>query len=202
MSPIEILEQAAQPSLSSADRPSAAAVRTACLEAEKDGRRSKGKYSFDQLVGNWRLCFITGTKKTQKKAGPVMGAGRYLPKLANISLSYTPREQPEETSGETFTAGTIANDIKLLGLHLSVSGPAKFLTPQNILAFDFTRMAVRVYGLQLFNGFIRNGEASEARFYQRKVSQQAFFAYFLIRETVIAARGRGGGLAMWAREQS
>jgi hypothetical protein len=199
MSPIEILEQAGQKTLNSAERPAPDVVREACLNAEKIKKRSQETSSFDQLVGNWRLCFITGTKKTQKQAGPVMGAGRYVPRWVDISLSYTARAQPEESSGETFTAGTIANDIKLLGIHLSVSGPAKFLSPQNIMAFDFTRMAVRVYGVKLFDGFIRNGEASEARFYQRKVGQQAFFAYFLICETVIAARGRGGGLAVWSR---
>lgn len=202
MSPVEILEKAAQTAFNSAERPAPNAVREACLDAEKTSRHSRESYDFDQLVGDWRLCFITGTKKTQKKAGPVMGAGRYLPKIASISLSYTPTEQPAEHSGERFTAGTIANDIKFLGIHLSVSGPAKFLSPQNIMAFDFTRMAVRIYGAKLFDGFIRNGEASEARFYQRKVGQQAFFAYFLIRDTVLAARGRGGGLAVWGREAS
>ncbi|PZD75315.1 hypothetical protein C1752_00505 [Acaryochloris thomasi RCC1774] len=202
MSPVEILEQAAQKAFNAAERPAPDAVREACLEAENISRHSRESHGFDQLVGDWRLCFITGTKKTQKKAGPVMGAGRYLPKLASISLSYTPREQPAENSGEKFTAGTIANDIKFLGIHLSVSGPAKFLSPQNIMAFDFTRMAVRVYGVKLFDSFIRKGEASEAKFYQRKVGQQAFFAYFLICDTVLAARGRGGGLAVWAREPS
>ncbi len=198
MSPVEILERVD----SSTARPTAEQMRQACLEAEKAGKKEKESYAFEQLEGNWRLCFITGTKKTQKNAGPVMGAGRYLPKLASISLSYTPREKPQENSGETFAAGTITNDIKFAGIHLSVSGPAKFLSPQNIMAFDFTRMAVRVYGVQLFDSFIRKGEASEVSFYQRKVGQQAFFSYFLVRETVIAARGRGGGLAVWGRSPS
>ncbi|MGF1602893.1 MAG: hypothetical protein ACFCU8_12875 [Thermosynechococcaceae cyanobacterium] len=198
MSQVEILENATQ--ARAAERPAPDQVRAACLEAEKLGKKVKEIHSFDQLVGNWRLRFITGTKKTQKKAGPVMGAGRYVPDLINISLFYRPAEPPEEGSGETFIAGTIGNEIKFIGIHLTVSGPAKFLTSQKIMAFDFTRMAIRVYGVKLFDGFIRNGEASEAQFYKRKVGQQAFFAYFLIRESVIAARGRGGGLAAWGRE--
>ncbi len=198
MSQVEILEKAAQ--ASAAERPAPDTVREACLEVEKSGKRAKEPHTFEEMVGNWRLRFITGTKKTQKQAGPVMGAGRYLPNVVTISLFYAPAQQPEEHSGETFTAGTIGNEIKFLGIHLTVSGPAKFLTPQNIMAFDFTRMAVRLYGVKLYDGFIRKGEASEAKFYQRKVGQQAFFAYFLIRETVLAARGRGGGLAVWGRD--
>ncbi|MGB7413243.1 MAG: hypothetical protein WA902_03460 [Thermosynechococcaceae cyanobacterium] len=198
MSQTEILEKAVQ--ARAAERPAPDQVRAACLEAEKLGKKVKEAHSFDQLVGNWRLRFITGTKKTQKKTGTVMGAGRYLPDLITIALFYRPAEPPQASSDETFTAGTIGNEIKLLGIHLTVSGPAKFLTPQNIMAFDFTRMAIRFYGVKLFDGYIRNGEASEARFYERKVGQQAFFAYFLINESVIAARGRGGGLAVWGRE--
>lgn len=197
-SQVEILEQAAN----AAERPDPNVVRDACLAVEKSGRKHKETCSFERLVGHWRLRFITGTKRTQKRAGPVMGAGRYLPNILNISLFYAPAEQPGTASGETFTAGTIGNEINVLGIHLTVSGPAKFLTPQNILAFDFTRMAVRFYGIKLFDGFIRNGEASEARFYQRKVGQQAFFAYFLIQDKVLAARGRGGGLAVWGRDQN
>jgi hypothetical protein len=198
MSPVEILEKAAQNS--PAERPDPSQVRAACLAMEKTSKKAKTAHRFEQLIGHWRLCFITGTKKTQKQAGPVIGGGRYLPSLVNISLFYEPAEQPKESMGETFTAGTIGNEIKFIGLHLTVSGPAKFLTPQNILAFDFTRMAIQVYGIKVFDGFIRNGEASEAQFYQRPVGQQAFFAYFLIHESVLAARGRGGGLAVWGRE--
>ena len=39
----------------------------------------------------------------------------------------------------------------------------------------------------------------EESFYTDKISHQAFFAYFYLSEGAIAARGRGGGLALWSR---
>jgi hypothetical protein len=51
----------------------------------------------------------------------------------------------------------------------------------------------------LYDGYIRNGRDSEAKFYEESVKEQAFFTYFLVEERCMAARGRGGGLALWTR---
>ena len=84
-------------------------------------------------------------------------------------------------------------------MQLSLTGPVKFVAPKNILAFDFTRMKIKLLGLTLYNGYIRDGEAKEANFYDERISKQAFFAYFYITDSAIAARGRGGGLALWSK---
>jgi hypothetical protein len=192
MENISILEQAAK----SNPKPSSAAVVEALLEAEKSAKKTKTRYSFEQLTGKWRLCFITGTKKTRQKAGIVLGAGRYIPEwVAKIQIAYSVEpvaegEKPSET-------GRVENSVLVGAIELTLSGPTKFLVNQNILAFDFTRIAVKVLGKTVYQGFIRGGEAREAEFLGLSVGKQAFFAYFLVEDGIIAARGRGGGLALW-----
>ena len=175
--------------------PSPSQVVNALLEAEKMSKKQKTHYSFPQLVGTWRLHFVTGTKKTRAKAGIVLGAGRYLPKFIKISLSYSDRVLATPPQGTE--AGTVTNTVQIGGLKLALEGPIKFLPQKNILAFDFTRLSVNLFGIQLYQGYIRGGEVKEKEFYREKVGKQAFFAYFLVQDNFIAARGRGGGLALW-----
>lgn len=193
-----IVEEAANSVLiPSASKPPATEVVEALLEAEKNARTNKYACSFEELIGNWRLCFITGTKKTRAKAGVVLGAGRYVPQFIKIGLSYSPRSV--EVEKQDFQAGEIENCVTVGGLKLVVNGPAKFVSKKNILAFDFTRMTIQLWGVKLFSGYIRDGRSKEEEFYTQSVSKQAFFAYFLISKKAIAARGRGGGLAIWGR---
>ncbi len=193
MENISILEQAAK----SDSKPSSNEVVTALLAAEKDAKKTKIRYSFQQLIGNWQLCFITGTKKTRKKAGIVLGAGRYIPQwIAKISITYSAESVAE--GAENSEVGRVENSVKVGTMELTLSGPTKFL-PNNILAFDFTRITVKFLGKTVYQGFIRGGEARETEFFSLSVGKQAFFAYFLVEDGIIAARGRGGGLALWAR---
>ncbi|MBC6419773.1 MAG: hypothetical protein GDA44_13915 [Prochloron sp. SP5CPC1] len=63
-------------------------------------------------------------------------------------------------------------------------------------------MNLALFRLQLYNGYIRNGEKIEQQFYQENIRSQAFFVYFFVRNRIIAARGKGGGLAFWVKMQS
>jgi hypothetical protein len=194
MENLSILEQAAK----SHPKPSPNAVVAALLAAEKNGKKNKIRYSFPQLTGNWRLCFITGTKKTRQKAGIVLGAGRYIPEwVAKIQIAYSPAETVTEAAANSDT-GNVKNSVTVGAIELTLSGPTKFL-PNNILAFDFTRITVKLLGKTVYQGWIRGGEAREKEFFSLSVGKQAFFAYFLIENEIIAARGRGGGLALWVK---
>jgi len=194
MENLSILEQAAQ----SNSKPSPNAVVAALLEAEKRAKQNKIRYGFEQLIGNWRLCFITGTKKTRQKAGIVLGAGRYIPEwVAKIQIAYSAQAVADgEADSET---GRVENSVQVGAIVLTLSGPTKFLVNKNILAFDFTRITVKLLGKTVYQGFIRGGEAREADFFSLSVAKQAFFAYFMVEDGIIAARGRGGGLALWGR---
>ncbi|ELS02395.1 hypothetical protein Xen7305DRAFT_00021090 [Xenococcus sp. PCC 7305] len=191
-----ILQRAANYFIEQKDLPSSSEVVNSLLEAEKIAKKEKISYDWENLLGTWRLCFVTGTKKTRKKAGIVLGAGRYLPRLVKISLNYSPGEEELATN-----QGNVENSVEIGGLQLSLTGPVRFLAPKNILAFDFTRMKVKLLGLTFYDGYIRNGKAKETSFYTDKISQQAFFAYFYITNSAIAARGRGGGLALWSKKE-
>ena len=171
-------------------------VVKALLSAEKTAKKQKVNYSFEQLLGTWRLCFVTGTKKTRKRAGIILGAGKYLPQFLRITIAYQ-----KERDGQS-NRGTVTNCVNLKLLRLSLTGPIKFLTPQNILAFDFTRMQLEFLGIMLYNGYIRSGVAKEDSFYNDPIKKQAFFTYFYVSDRAIAARGRGGGLALWTKYSS
>lgn len=188
-----LLEQAANLNGDSSKLPEPSRVVTALLEREKEAKKQQ-VYSLNDLIGTWNLRFITGTKKTRKRAGIVLGAGRYIPKFINITLTYEQEELPASDRGR------VTNTVKLGFLSLSLSGPIEFITPKNILAFDFTKINITAFGIQLYNGDLKNGAAKEAEFYEIKLKDRAFFSYFLIEEKAIAARGRGGGLALWAKE--
>lgn len=177
---------------STATAPAASAVVEALLMAEKTAKQNKVGYTYPQLLGTWRLGFITGTKRTRKRAGIILGAGRFLPSWVKINLSYLPSEPPQNQ-------GTVENSVEFGLLKLVLTGPTQFWQKTNILAFDFTQMKVSVSGLKLYEGYIRGGEKRELNFYKQSLKEQAFFTYFLVQEQSIAARGRGGGLALWAK---
>lgn len=182
----------------SANKPSPDSVVSALIQIEKQSKKQKQTYKIEQLSGNWQLCFITGTKKTIKRAGIVLGAGRYIPNWVKITLSYF---SPLNTSAipQQVEMGMVENTVEFASLKLSLSGLTKFIDKKNILAFDFTKITVKLFGVKLYSGYIRGGKESEDKFARESVGKQAFFAYFLIQEKFIAARGRGGGLAIWGK---
>jgi hypothetical protein len=176
----------------SATPPAPEAVVEALLMAEKTAKQTKVRHAYPQLLGTWRLGFITGTKRSRQRAGVILGAGRFLPKWVKIQLSYSQLDSGQER-------GSVQNSVELGPLVLILTGSTQFWQKTNILAFDFTRMKVSLSGLKLYEGYIRGGRDREARFYEQSVKEQAFFTYFLVENRCIAARGRGGGLALWTR---
>ena len=180
-----VLERAAQ----GAERPDVKDLVTALQTIEKS---SKTAYTFTELMGTWRLWFITGTKKTRQKAGVALGAGRYLPKLIKIQLTY---------HANSVDQGEVQNSVELGGLNLCLTGPVKFWPKAKCLAFDFTRVQLRLGKWTLYQGRIKPEDADQT-FFQQPLKEQAFFKYFWVTDQGIAARGRGGGLALWSRSDS
>jgi hypothetical protein len=172
--------------------PAAKAVVEALLRAEKTAKQTQVRHTYSQLLGTWRLGFITGTKRSRQRAGVILGAGRFLPSWVKIHLSYSQSESSQEQ-------GTVQNSVEFGPLQLVLTGPTQFWSKMNILAFDFTRMKVSLFGLKLYDGYIRGGQNREAHFWEQSLKEQAFFTYFLVQNQSIAARGRGGGLALWTK---
>jgi hypothetical protein len=182
----------------SRDRPSAVDLVTALQGLEKQ-RLTKGS-TYTNLIGTWQLAFITGTQTAQQQAGSVLNAGRFVPKWITIQITYStdleellPNLEPQTLSG------AVENRVQLGALDLVVVGPVTFYRDRQILAFDFTRLNLKVLQRSLYQGFIRGGRDRESQFLLRTLKEQAFFKYFWITPDSIAARGRGGGLALWIR---
>ncbi|MDY7023944.1 MAG: hypothetical protein SWJ54_21790 [Cyanobacteriota bacterium] len=196
-----LLEQAAEAVITcSPQKPAAEEVVNELLKQEKVTSQQKQRSNLSQFVGTWRLCLITGTQKTRRKVGQALGAGRYIPNWIKIHLSYTESEEKKLNLEQFFETGQVENSVKFGALILTLSGPIKLLDKKNILAFDFTRIQIDFFGKTFYKGSVRGGVKAEEKFYSDRINKQAFFAYFYIQEKAIAARGRGGGLALWGRE--
>jgi len=74
------------------------------------------------LLGNWRLCFATGTRKV-RRGGIVLGNGFYVPKLAIAQLSFSAEVDVDPALGR----GTIGNQVEVGPVLLRFTGPAHWL---------------------------------------------------------------------------
>ncbi|MDF5733994.1 MAG: hypothetical protein PUP92_40000 [Rhizonema sp. PD38] len=179
------------------ERPSADMVVDALLSAEKATKQQRLEYPFQSLLGKWRLCFVTGTRQVKKRGGIMLGKGFYLPKFAKAHILFSPSIQALDSMP---TQGEIGNQVQLGSVSLKLLGPAQYLGKKNLLAFDFTNMQISLFGRVIYTGQIRGGKVQELDFDNKPIAKLPFFAFFLVTEDFIAARGRGGGLALWIRE--
>ncbi|MBW4592359.1 MAG: hypothetical protein KME46_05405 [Brasilonema angustatum HA4187-MV1] len=178
------------------ERPGAEVVVNALLQAEKAAKQQHLTYPFESLVGEWRLCFVTGTKKVINKAGIVLGKGFYIPKLAATYISFDTTPAVDETPSRE----GIGNSVQCGFVSLKLKGPAQYSAKKNLLAFDFLQMQISLFGRVIYSGQIRGGKTGAENFYTQPVAKLPFFAFFLVTQDLIAASGRGGGLALWIRE--
>ncbi|EKQ70744.1 hypothetical protein OsccyDRAFT_1049 [Leptolyngbyaceae cyanobacterium JSC-12] len=190
---VDILSQAVAAFRGTSDRPrpSASAVVEALLQAEKAAKQQRLTYPLEALAGKWRLYFTT-TGRATRKAGIVQGRGWYVPRFVPAYISFLP------DSGKS--SGTIGNQIQLGSLQFKLNGPFQYPGKKNLLGFDFTYAEFSLFGKPLYKGKFQPGKAKYAHFDQLTVSQLPFFAFFLVTDDFIAARGRGGGLAIWVRD--
>ena len=175
--------------------PTAEILVNALLQAEKAAKQQRLSYPFASLLGKWQLCFATGTKKARKRGGIILGKGLYVPKFVNVQISFSATLDQDSTKGE------IGNQVKLGSVLLQLTGPAQYLGKKNLLAFDFNYLFLSLFGRLVYNKQIRSSQAQTEDFYDKSIAKLPFFAFFLVTEDFIAARGRGGGLALWIRQQ-
>jgi hypothetical protein len=209
---VTILDQAAQ----SSSRPTTGEMVTALQEAEITARRDKLAIPFESLLGEWRLCFATGASKDKQRGGIKLGRGYYLPKFAPASITFTRTDILELSRAEVASlvdnqessissqaegcTGTISNKLLVGTVRFQFTGPCRYLGKKNLLAFDFTQIQFKILGLTVYQGKIRSGKRAGQNFEQLPIAQLPFFAFFWAGKNGIAARGRGGGLALWVRD--
>ncbi len=187
----QVLEAAASTTARPEGKPLGAALVAALLEAERQTKQQRRQLSSAALLGTWQLRF-TAPKKPAYKAGQPSGSGFYIPGLAVATLAFSRSDDPADLL-------TIQNQLRVGPLKLRFTGPAKFLPKKNLLAFDFVRLQVLVGSLLLVNLPLPGKAAKTEKFLATPVGKLPFFAFFAAQADYVAARGRGGGLALWAR---
>ena len=188
--------------------PDPRSVVVAMQHLEKQRKQPRPSYEYAQLLGTWRLGFVSGTQKSRPRPGakPVtkLGSGRFLPRVVTIQITYEPVFSELGIAGLKATdvpkIGSVKNEVIFGPLRLQLSGPTCFWSKTNSLAFDFTRLKAQVSALTLYQGGIRNGEKRDQAFAAQALKDQAFFTFFCIEPDYIAARGKGGGLALWVKQ--
>ncbi|WOD37436.1 hypothetical protein [Nodosilinea sp. E11] len=191
LSTTQVLEAAA-----SGSRPGAESVTAALLTAERQVKQQRQQFSPDGLLGTWRLRF-TAPKKPTTQAGKPTSSGFYIPGLAVATLSFSRDRAPD--LAPTTDLFTIQNQLQVGALKLRFTGPAKFLPKKNLLAFDFVRLQVLVGDLCLVNLPLKGKAAKPEPFLAASVGKLPFFSFFAVEPGYVAARGRGGGLALWVK---
>lgn len=143
-------------------RPTAVTVVEALLQAEKTAKREHLIYPFEALLGDWQLCFATGTRKV-RRGGIALGNGFYVPKLAVAQISF----QSEVDADVDLGRGTIGNQVEAGPVLLRFTGPAHYLGKKNLLAFDFTQLQLNVLGKTVYSGTVPRRKPKSGDFYSR-----------------------------------
>ena len=142
------------------------------------------------LNGSWRLIFTTGTKTTQDR---IQKTVNYFPIKAVQSF---------DTSTDPYG---IENGIYLGDFALvRFSGPFDFDVVKRKLEFDFTKIAVLGFEIQIKGEDAAKigastGLGSESNVKNSEKGKRPFFNWISADETIATARGGGGGLALWKR---
>jgi hypothetical protein len=187
-----ILERAAETKQEDSD-----AVQQALADLEKAARaaakqdKTAASTLLQNLNGDWRLVFTTGTAKTQERFGKV----NYFPLKAIQSFSTL--QEPMGIENGIYVGDWVA---------LKFSGTMEFDLIKRRLEFDFDTVA-------LFDGAwkvpLKAGEAaglgaksglgSESNVKNAAKGNKAFFNWISANDKIATARGGGGGLALWKR---
>jgi hypothetical protein len=162
------------------DRPPTSKVIEALLCSEK--ALKKTTIPFESIEGTWQLRFASGAKKTNR--GLKLGKGYYLPGWVYAAISFE-------------TAGKIRNQLRLGALEIRFTGPCRSHDKQNILVFDFTQLEILMGSKVVYSRSIAKYPVDD--FGNRSITKLPFFVFIWATDQAIAARGRGGGLAIWVK---
>jgi hypothetical protein len=172
-------------------RPKGSELTAALLKLEQAAKQNRLVIPQASLLGSWRLCF-SASKQAKYQSGQPVGSGFYIPKWAIARITFA-------TSDASEAPLSIANELNMGPLQMRFTGPARYPGKKNLLAFDFTELTVKCLGARVYRGAVGSKKRAGQVFADVAIAQLPFFAFFAATEEFIAARGRGGGLAIWAR---
>ena len=171
-------------------RPTAAATVMALLQTEESIRQTRTQFTESDLLDNWRLHFVSAGKVNliSKRL-----RGFFLPSFLPAQIGF----QRSDTNDSAPLC--VTNQITIGLIQLKFTGPARFESKKNLLGFDFTRLEVIVLGQRVYEGAVPSSRTNQ-KFQDISIGKLPFFAFFAVTDGFIAARGRGGGLAMWVKQ--
>ncbi len=178
------------------NRPNPKAVTRALLEAEKTAKQEHRQYPLESLLGHWRLCFTTSGKVNLRQGMATGKSGFYVPQMVSAQISFTRSTSCDDDNSDKIEIG---NQVQLGPLLFRVTGQARYLERKNLLAFDFNHMQLVLFGKTLYRGVFPGRKTQTEDFLTQPISKLAFFTFFSATKDFIAARGRGGGVAIWVR---
>jgi hypothetical protein len=168
-------------------RPPASTVTSALLQLEREQRRNKAVTDVSQLIGQWRLMVSANPTSANPFSRPL-----YFPLRAHQTFI-------ADDSGPE--SGLFDNGIFVLGSEMRFRGPYRWVVGNsgraNRLEFTFASLSIKVgpLGPFVFNGIDKEG----SELGDRTAKDLPFFTFFLARNGIAAARGRGGGVALYRR---
>jgi len=174
------------------------------LEKRKPAR-GETRVNGSDLNGKWRLVYTSGTKKVKANLNKAGFGGSYFP---------VPAIQSFDVSNER-----IRNGVYLGPIEFFFDGPFVWRENLSMLEFTFTKVSLKLGKLGPWSVDIDDGKWEEVKAAEQAASEgggkiekadakkkaakpgaNPFFKFVFADDKCIAARGRGGGLALWARE--
>ena len=171
-------------------RPTAAATVMALLQTEASIRQTRSQFSESDLLGNWQLHFVSAGKVSLSSKRL---RGFFLPSFLPAQIGFKHSDVNDSTPLR------ITNQVTIGLIQLKFTGPARFESKKNLLGFDFTRIEVIALGQRVYDGAVPSSRINQ-NFQDISIGKLPFFAFFAVTDGFIAARGRGGGLAMWVKQ--
>ena len=151
------------------------------LELENLAKKKGSGISFDQLIGFWK--FVSVWEKGTDKEAQLPSS---LLRLFSASLELRERE-----TNKGFLQFDILNSIEFGILSIRFKGCGEIKGPQPLLPFYFEEIQLNIGEKRLLTKTLETPDAKES----------PFFALIGIGDNCewLAARGRGGGLAVWLK---
>lgn len=210
--------------LESETAPKLADVSQQLQDCEKRALKVRQSIALTDLLGSWRLMFVLRPVKKSKRGflKPLAQKRqeKLMPSWISIQISFWQDTSEGEENSAEFTSdeaaslavetstqiqskprGQVENCVQLGPISLTLSGPFCYHPQRNLLAFDFLQAVLKLQERSLLSFPIRGGAAAIEQFWDQPLKDQAFFRYFLATSEAIAARGRGGGIALWYRSK-
>lgn len=196
-----ILKHAAKAYVKGGRRPSPQVLRESILQLESVQKRHGVRVDLERLLGQWRLVFIT------PKENPNVFNSLFFPLRAHQTIYRFPDESDagnkgdedsDDGRGSDVEIGEFDNGVFLLNtaLYFRVIGPMRFAPKQQRLEFSVDKLKVKIGSFEWEKeGLDEDGYTLKGR----TLKKLPFFTFFCVRDDIAVARGRTGGLALYAR---